>query len=101
MQKSIHRRGAIYRAQHILSLFLRKYGTVMRISIASNLAYVMEVVFRSLFLIALIFVFGQLWRTTYSARGIQLLSGFSVSDMIWYLVATRSHTWDISRVRAK
>ena len=59
----------------------------MRISIASNLAYVMEVVFRSLFLIALIFVFGQLWRTTYSARGIQLLSGFSVSDMIWYLVA--------------
>ena len=87
MQKSIHRRGAIYRAQHILSLFLRKYGTVMRISIASNLAYVMEVVFRSLFLIALIFVFGQLWRTTYSARGIQLLSGFSVSDMIWYLVA--------------
>ncbi len=101
MQKAIHRRGAIYRAQHILSLFLRKYGTVMRISIASNLAYVMEVVFRSLFLIALIFVFGQLWRTTYSARGIQLLSGFSVSDMIWYLVATHSHTWDISRVRAK
>ena len=73
------------------SLSLRKYGTVMRISIASNLAYMMEVVFRSLFLIALIFVFGQLWRTTYSARGIQLLSGFSVSDMIWYLVDVGTH----------
>src|SRR5438270_3211650 len=90
MQKSIHRRGAIYRAQHILSLFLRKYGTVMRISIASNLAYVMEVVFRSLFLIVLIFVFGQLWKTTYSARGVSLLGGFSMNAMIWYLAAAET-----------
>jgi ABC-2 type transport system permease protein len=73
-----------------LILALQKYLAVMRVSIASNLAYMMEVFFRGLFLIVLIFVLGQLWKTTYSARGAKLLSGFSISDMIWYLAATRS-----------
>src|SRR5205085_3958222 len=63
---------------------------VMRVSIASNLAYMMEVFFRGLFLIVLIFVLGQLWKTTYSARGAKLLSGFSISDMIWYLAAAET-----------
>ncbi len=70
-----------------LVLSLRKYLAVMRVSIASNLAYMMEVFFRGLFLIVLIFVLGQLWKTTYSARGAKLLSGFSISDMIWYIAA--------------
>jgi ABC-2 type transport system permease protein len=73
-----------------LKLSLRKYLAVMRISIASNLAYMMEVFFRGLFLVVLIFVLGQLWKTTYSARGATLLSGFSISDMIWYLAAAET-----------
>lgn len=71
-------------------LSLRKYLAVMRVSIASNLAYMMEVFFRGLFLVVLIFVLGQLWKTTYSARGAKLLSGFSISDMIWYLAAAET-----------
>lgn len=73
-----------------LMLSLQKYLAVMRVSIASNLAYMMEVFFRGLFLIVLIFVLGQLWKTTYSARGAKLLSGFSISDMIWYLAAAET-----------
>ena len=73
-----------------LTLSLQKYLAVMRVSIASNLAYMMEVFFRGLFLIVLIFVLGQLWKTTYSARGAELLSGFSISDMIWYLAAAET-----------
>jgi ABC-2 type transport system permease protein len=69
---------------------LQKYLAVMRVSIASNLAYMMEVFFRGLFLIVLIFVLGQLWKTTYSVRGAKLLSGFSISDMIWYLAAAET-----------
>ncbi|HZU70307.1 MAG TPA: ABC-2 family transporter protein [Ktedonobacteraceae bacterium] len=84
--------GALIRVQkrtpgQRLVLVLRKYLAVMRVSIASNLAYMMEVFFRGLFLVVLIFVLGQLWKTTYSARGATLLSGFSISDMIWYLAA--------------
>jgi ABC-2 type transport system permease protein len=73
-----------------LMLSVQKYLAVMRVSIASNLAYMMEVVFRGLFLVVLIFVLGQLWKTTYSARGAKLLSGFSISDMIWYLAAAET-----------
>src|SRR5579885_2898602 len=79
--------GALIRVQkrtpgQRLVLVLRKYLAVMRVSIASNLAYMMEVFFRGLFLVVLIFVLGQVWKTTYSARGATLLSGFSISDMI-------------------
>ncbi len=68
-------------------LTLGKYVAVLRVSIASNLAYMMEVFFRALMLIAIVFILSQLWKTTFANRGAKILSGFSVSDMIWYLVA--------------
>lgn len=86
MDSSLTRMGQIHRARRALRLSLQKYLAVMRVSVANNLAYVREVLFRALFLIALIFIFGELWRTTFAARGSNLLSGFSVNDMIWYLV---------------
>lgn len=69
---------------------VRKYRAVLHISVASNLAYIMEVVFRALMLIVIIFILSQLWKTTFSIRGTSTLSGFSVSDMIWYLVAAEA-----------
>lgn len=68
----------------------RKYLAVLRVSIASNLAYVMEVFFRSLLLIVLVFILSQLWETTFSARGAKLINGFSINDMIWYLCAAEA-----------
>src|SRR5882672_3983126 len=62
-----------------------KYGLVLRVSIASNLAYISEVFFRALLLIILVFVLTQLWKTTFSLRGARVLSGFTISDMVWYL----------------
>jgi ABC-2 type transport system permease protein len=73
-----------------LSLTIQKYGAVLHVSVANNLAYLMEVFFRALFLIAIVFILGQLWKTTFSARGAKLLSGFSISDMVWYLAATEA-----------
>ena len=86
MDTSITRRGAIYRARRTLNLSLQKYLAVMRVSIANNLAYVMEVFFRALLLVVLVLILGQLWKTTFSARGAKVLNGFSISDMVWYLV---------------
>jgi ABC-2 type transport system permease protein len=73
-----------------VSLSLQKYGAVMRVSIANNLAYVMEVFFRALLLVVLVFILSQLWRATFSSRGATVLSGFSISDMVWYLVAAET-----------
>lgn len=78
------------RARHNLSHAWRKYAAVLRVSIANNLAYMMEVFFRALLLIVLVVVIGQLWKTTFSARGATTLSGFTISDMIWYLVAAET-----------
>jgi hypothetical protein len=78
--------------------WLRKYVAVLQVSIASNLAYIAEVFFRALLLVVLVFILAQLWKTTFSARGAVRLSGFSISDMIWYLVATHNHMWDMSLV---
>src|SRR6266568_9367076 len=73
-----------------------KYGSVLRVSIASNLAYISEVFFRALLLIILVFVLTQLWKTTFSLRGARVLSGFTISDMVWYLVFAKYRIWDMS-----
>ena len=69
---------------------LRKYVAVLQVSIANNLAYIMEVLFRSLFMIAVVFILSQLWKTTFSSRGAKLISGFSINTMIWYLICAET-----------
>jgi ABC-2 type transport system permease protein len=79
-------RSPIYRARRALYRSHQKYVAIMRVSIANNLAYVMEVFFRALLLVVLVYILGQLWKTTFSAQGVTVLRGFSISDMVWYLV---------------
>lgn len=69
-----------------LRLVCAKYLAVLRISAASNVAYIAEVLFRALFLVALIFIIGQLWQTTLARYG-SSLPGFTVNTMVWYLAA--------------
>ena len=83
-------KGAIDRARRALYRSQQKYVAIMRVSIANNLAYVMEVFFRALLLVVLVYILGQLWKTTFSARGVTVLKGFSISDMIWYLVVAET-----------
>lgn len=72
------------------SLAWKKYVAVFRVSIASNLAYVSEVVFRALLLVVMVFILSQLWKMTFSQRGAHLLSGFTMTQMVWYLIAGES-----------
>ncbi len=62
-----------------------KYWAVFRMSVASSLAYITEVVFRALLLVALMVIFVQLWETTYSAQPGARLGDFTLRDIIWYL----------------
>lgn len=64
-----------------------KYLAILRVSAANNLAYIVEVIFRALFLIALIFIIGQLWKTTFAQHNSPLLAGFTANDMVWYVAA--------------
>ncbi|GHO84952.1 ABC transporter permease [Dictyobacter formicarum] len=67
-----------------------KYLAILRVSILNNLAYIIEVFFRALLLVVLVFVLTQLWKTTFTLRRTHVLSGFSIADMIWYLVAAEA-----------
>lgn len=49
-------RSPMYRARRALNFTIQKYAAIMRVSIANNLAYIMEVLFRSLLLVVLVFV---------------------------------------------
>ena len=64
-----------------IRLSTRKYVAVLSVSIANNLAYMVEVVLRSLFLIVFVFIFLELWTVTFSNRGVSSLGGFRISDI--------------------
>jgi ABC-2 type transport system permease protein len=66
-----------------------KYLAILRVSAANNMAYLMEVIFRAVMLVFLIYIIGQLWKTTFALHG-SLLPGFTVTDMIWYLAAAET-----------
>ncbi|GAC1377979.1 MAG: hypothetical protein NVSMB33_00980 [Ktedonobacteraceae bacterium] len=71
-------------------LSLQKYLAVLRVSVANNLAYILEVFFRTLFLLVFIFIFLQLWTATFAAKGVQSVGGFHINDLLWYLAATET-----------
>lgn len=62
-----------------------KYWAVFRMSVASSIAYIAEIVFRALTLVALMVILVQLWQTTYGAQRGGLLGAFTLRDVIWYL----------------
>ncbi len=82
-REKVRQRGLLAR----LRLACLKYLAVLRVSAANNLAYIMEVFFRALFLIALIYILSELWKTTFAQHS-SLLPGFTVNAMVWYLAAT-------------
>ena len=71
-------------------LVLWKYSAVLRISVANNMAYMMEVVFRAILLVVLVFILSQLWKTTFALHKEKIPDGFSINTMIWYLIAAEA-----------
>lgn len=64
---------------------LGKYWAIFRMSVASSLAYITEIAFRAVVLVALMVIFVQLWQTAYSAQPGSHLGAFTLRDIIWYL----------------
>jgi len=69
---------------------LAKYSAVAGVTTRSNMAYLADFFLRGIFLVIVMFVFFQLWRTTYSATGEDKIGGFSLREMIWYLAMTEA-----------
>jgi ABC-2 type transport system permease protein len=75
-----------------------KYWAIGVITAKSSLAYITDTVLRQVFLVVIIFTFSQLWSVTYRVTGQSTIAGFSVTQMLWYLVLTEAIT--LGQVRA-
>lgn len=67
-----------------------KYIAIARATVASQTAYLGEMALRSVFLAIVLFIFLQLWTATYQTMGRETIAGFSVAQMLWYLMLTES-----------
>lgn len=69
-----------------------KYAAVGRISIRNHLAYVFDFLIRSVFLIIIMYIFMQLWQTTYRGEGTDWIAGYSYRQLIWYILLAEALT---------
>jgi len=69
-----------------------KYVCIGRITLRNQLAYVVDFLVRSLFLLLILYIFLQLWQTTFAGEGAASIAGYSFRQLMWYLIVTESMT---------
>lgn len=77
-----------------------KYAEMFKVTFLSKTAYIYDLLFRQLFLVVIMYVFIQLWKTTYSWEGAAEISGFTIRQMIWYLAMSESMAMGMPRIGA-
>lgn len=78
-----------------------KYLAILSITAQSGLAYPLDTFARCGFMAMVIFVFAELWTTTFQLSGRALVGGFDLPRMIWYLVLTETIIMSCPRVFTK
>lgn len=78
---------------------LVKYGAVAAATLRSRFAYLGEVVAGFLFMVAVMIAFAILWRATFAGQ--QAIDGYTLPEMIWYLVATEALVMGAPRVHLR
>jgi ABC-2 type transport system permease protein len=77
---------------------LLKYGAIGRITVKNQLAYVTDLLVRTLFLLVILYVFVQLWTATYAGEGTAIIGGYRFDELIWYLIFSESLVMAVPRV---
>ncbi|WP_372630386.1 ABC transporter permease [Cohnella sp.] len=70
----------------------RKAAAVGRIAFRHQLAYKTDFAMRGFFLLFILFVFIQLWSAAYEGDFSKSISGFTLKQIVWYLVFTEALT---------
>ena len=78
-----------------------KYGAIMRMSMANNFAYIGEALFRSIFLVFIIFIFVQLWTLTYGVLGVERIGAYTLPQMVWYFAFAEAIMLSVPLLRRK
>jgi ABC-2 type transport system permease protein len=67
-----------------------KYVAIARINLLNNLAYMGEMLSRSIFMVVILYIFISLWRATYREAGTSSIDGLTFRELLWYFVITES-----------
>lgn len=67
-----------------------KYAAVCRISWRDEWAYRLQVLWNSLFLVIILFIFSQLWIATFHSARATRIGGFTPRSILWYLTVTET-----------
>jgi ABC-2 type transport system permease protein len=65
-----------------------KYLAIARTQLLASLIYDRDLIVRSAFMVVVLITFVQLWQATFAATNQTVISGFTVHDIVWYLVIT-------------
>lgn len=76
---------------------IRKYIHITKISLSNNLVYVTNFLARNLFFVFIVYVMLLLWKNIYGQKG-DSIAGFTLNQMIWYLIVTEMVTLSRSNV---
>ena len=80
---------------------VRKFIKIALTAARSDMAYLSEVLGRTLFLGVVLFIFLRLWQVTFSESGADRLGGLSLSDMLWYLTLSEAIVLSDTRLTRK
>ena len=73
----------------------RKAAAVARITMRQQMAYKMDFILRSSFLILILYVFVQLWSAAYEGDYTRVINGYTLKQIIWYLAFTEAVTMGV------
>lgn len=76
---------------------ISKYLAIFTTQLANRGAYPLDLAAQSASIMIFLFVFMQLWRTTYSAAGQTTLAGLTLHDTLWYLMMAETILMSSSR----
>jgi ABC-2 type transport system permease protein len=77
---------------------ITRYFWIASTAARSSLAYALETSSRVIFLTVILYVFMRLWTIVYSGGTADRLAGFTLPQMLWYLVVTESIALSAPRI---
>lgn len=76
---------------------LSKYLHITKISLSNNLVYIGNFLTRNFFFVFIIYIMLLLWKNIYGQKG-DNIAGFTLNQMIWYLIVTETVTLSRSNI---
>lgn len=76
---------------------ISKYSYITKISLSNNLVYFGDFLVRNFFFVFIIYIYMMLWTNIYGSKG-DNIAGFTLNQMIWYLVVTEIVTLSRSNI---